>query len=32
MIFVMVGTHEQPLNRLIKTIDLIKHKGINAED
>lgn len=32
MIFVTVGTHEQPFNRLIKTIDLIKHKGIIKED
>lgn len=25
MIFVTVGTHEQPFNRLIKKIDLLQH-------
>ena len=32
MIFVTVGTHEQPFNRLIQTIDQIKEKGIIKED
>lgn len=32
MIFVTVGTHEQPFNRLIKTIDELKEKGIIEED
>ena len=27
MIFVTVGTHEQPFNRLIKAIDDMKRKG-----
>lgn len=27
MIFVTVGTHEQPFNRLIKAIDDMKGKG-----
>lgn len=28
MIFVTVGTHEQPFNRLIKEVDSLKHMGI----
>lgn len=32
MIFVTVGTHEQPFNRLIQTIDQLKEKGIIKED
>jgi len=32
MIFVTVGTHEQPFNRLVKTIDLMIEKGMIKED
>lgn len=32
MIFVTVGTHEQPFNRLIKKIDELKRDGIIQED
>lgn len=32
MIFVTVGTHEQPFNRLIEYIDNLKKDGIIAED
>lgn len=32
MIFVTVGTHEQPFNRLLKKIDELKKKGIIQED
>lgn len=32
MIFVTVGTHEQPFNRLLEEIDRLKEKGIIAED
>ena len=32
MIFVTVGTHEQPFNRLIKKIDELKESGIIQED
>lgn len=32
MIFVTVGTHEQPFNRLIKNIDELTGKGILNED
>lgn len=32
MIFVTVGTHEQPFNRLIKKIDELKRDGIIKED
>ena len=32
MIFVTVGTHEQPFNRLIEYIDNIKHDGTIRED
>ena len=32
MIFVTVGTHEQPFNRLIKAVDDLKGKGIIQED
>ena len=28
MIFVTVGTHEQPFNRLVKAIDELKENGI----
>ena len=28
MIFVTVGTHEQPFNRLIQKVDELKHDGI----
>ena len=28
MIFVTVGTHEQPFNRLIKEVDRLKKEGI----
>ncbi|MBT1165160.1 glycosyltransferase [Bifidobacterium felsineum] len=31
MIFVTVGTHEQPFNRLIKTVDDLKGKGVIDE-
>lgn len=32
MIFVTVGTHEQPFNRLIKAVDELKRDGIITED
>lgn len=32
MIFVTVGTHEQPFNRLIGYVDRLKGKGVIAED
>ena len=32
MIFVTVGTHEQPFNRLVKAIDELKENGIVTED
>ena len=32
MIFVTVGTHEQPFNRLIKYIDLLKKDGVISEE
>lgn len=32
MIFVTVGTHEQPFNRLVKTIDELKRDGIITEE
>lgn len=32
MIFVTVGTHEQPFDRLIKYVDELKRKGIIKED
>ena len=32
MIFVTVGTHEQPFNRLIKYMDNLKGSGIITED
>lgn len=32
MIFVTVGTHEQPFNRLLKYIDKLKEKNILQED
>lgn len=32
MIFVTVGTHEQPFNRLIEKIDELKGKGIISEE
>lgn len=32
MIFVTVGTHEQPFNRLIQKIDELKKDGIINED
>lgn len=32
MIFVTVGTHEQPFNRLIKTVDELKRDGVITED
>lgn len=32
MIFVTVGTHEQPFNRLIKEVDELKRDGIITED
>ena len=32
MIFVTVGTHEQPFNRLIKKIDELKKNGIIQEE
>lgn len=31
MIFVTVGTHEQPFNRLIKAIDKLKSDGLITE-
>ena len=32
MIFVTVGTHEQPFNRLVKTVDELKRDGVITED
>ena len=32
MIFVTVGTHEQPFNRLIQKVDELKMDGIITED
>ena len=32
MIFVTVGTHEQPFNRLIKAVDELKRDGVINED
>lgn len=32
MIFVTVGTHEQPFNRLVEQIDRLKRDGVIAED
>lgn len=32
MIFVTVGTHEQPFNRLVKAVDELKKDGIIIED
>ncbi len=32
MIFVTVGTHEQPFNRLIQKVDELKHDGIIKDD
>ena len=32
MIFVTVGTHEQPFNRLVKKVDDLKKNGIIQED
>lgn len=32
MIFVTVGTHEQPFNRLIKAIDELKRDGVITEE
>jgi UDP-N-acetylglucosamine transferase subunit ALG13 len=32
MIFVTVGTHEQPFNRLVKKIDELKKNGVITED
>ena len=32
MIFVTVGTHEQPFNRLVECIDGLKRDGIIEED
>lgn len=32
MIFVTVGTHEQPFNRLIQCVDNLKKDGIITED
>lgn len=32
MIFVTVGTHEQPFDRLIREVDRLKGKGIISED
>ena len=32
MIFVTVGTHEQPFNRLVKAVDDLKKNGVIAED
>ena len=31
MIFVTVGTHEQPFDRLIRKVDKLKQKGIIKE-
>ena len=32
MIFVTVGTHEQPFNRLVKAIDDLKKEGVITEE
>ncbi len=32
MIFVTVGTHEQPFNRLVKKIDDLKRDGVITEE
>ena len=32
MIFVTVGTHEQPFNRLIQKVDELKRDGIIKDD
>ena len=32
MIFVTVGTHEQPFNRLVEYMDQLKENGIITED
>ena len=32
MIFVTVGTHEQPFNRLVKAVDELKREGVITED
>lgn len=32
MIFVTVGTHEQPFNRLVKCVDALKKEGIITEE
>lgn len=32
MIFVTVGTHEQPFNRLVKKIDELKRDGVITEE
>ena len=32
MIFVTVGTHEQPFNRLVKAVDDLKRDGVITED
>ena len=32
MIFVTVGTHEQPFNRLVQEIDNLKRDGVITED
>jgi UDP-N-acetylglucosamine transferase subunit ALG13 len=32
MIFVTVGTHEQPFNRLVQKIDKLKEDGMIIED
>ena len=32
MIFVTVGTHEQPFNRLVQKVDELKRNGIIKED
>ena len=31
MIFVTVGTHEQPFNRLVKAVDELKKDGVIVE-
>lgn len=32
MIFITVGTHEQPFNRLVKEVDRLKEQGVIEED
>ncbi len=32
MIFVTVGTHEQPFDRLVKAVDELKRDGVITED